>query len=70
MDMGIDEFRELIRIRENVGRHVKSLELCWSCQRVSECKLWLENEAAPVWLCGDCLAQLSCRQEEFILIAS
>lgn len=64
MDIGLAEFRELISIRENVHRSVESLELCWFCERICNCEQWLLNEAVPVWLCGECVGEVSCRLEE------
>jgi hypothetical protein len=64
MDMGLAEFREFISIRVNVHRSVASLELCWSCQRICECKKWFMNAAVPICLCSDCVGTVSCRLEE------
>jgi hypothetical protein len=48
------EIAELEAMRKNIRESVATLELCWSCQRVSDCDIAMVDDAAPVWLCGDC----------------
>ena len=48
----------------NVRLNVQMLEVCWSCQRVSECKHWLVNDSVPVWLCGRCVEEVSYRMAD------
>ncbi|MBI3894602.1 MAG: hypothetical protein HY313_01590 [Acidobacteria bacterium] len=59
----LEEVQELVQMRENIRRHVDSLELCWSCQRVSECEKKMVDDSAPVWLCGECREQIQLKQE-------
>ncbi len=54
MQLTITEFEELTQMRENIRRSVDALELCWSCQRVSECEPVVVDDAIPVWMCADC----------------
>ena len=54
MQLTITEFEELSQMRENIRRSVDALELCWSCQRVSECEPVVVDDAIPVWMCADC----------------
>ena len=61
MDLTVKEFQELIQMRENIRQKVHLLELCWSCQRVCECQQWLVNESVPVWLCPECVDEISYR---------
>ena len=61
MDLTAMEFRELITMRENIRRNVGLLEVCWSCQKVSECRQWLVNGCVPVWLCDECVEEVSYR---------
>ena len=58
------DFRELVTMRENIRAKVGLLELCWSCQRVSECRQWLINEMVPVWLCTTCVDEVSYRMTD------
>ena len=53
-----DELEELEAMRENIRQSVAALELCWSCQRVSQCDIAMVDDAAPVWLCRDCQSTL------------
>lgn len=53
----LEEFQELVRIKENVRRNANALELCWYCQRISECQEAGWHYGAPVWLCGECLSK-------------
>jgi len=49
------EIQELSQMKENISRSVNSLELCWSCERICECEEGLVDDAAPAWLCAECL---------------
>ena len=64
MENAILEPAELKRMRDQVSRTVNALELCWGCDRISECEPWLVNQAAPVWLCIECLCEVSYRLEK------
>ena len=50
--------KELVQMQENVRRVVQSLELCWRCQRVSECQKYILGNMVLVWLCPGCLSEL------------
>ena len=54
-DAGI---QELTQMRENI-RRMRSLELCWGCERICECEEGIVDDAAPVWLCGECQRRVS-----------
>ena len=54
MKIALEEFKELNRIRENVRRNTDALELCSSCQRISECERFVWDHGASVWLCKEC----------------
>ncbi len=47
---------EWIQMRENIRRVVGSLEVCWRCQRVSECRKYILGNS--VWLCNVCLGEM------------
>jgi len=64
MDNAGSRFGELKQMRENICRSVNSLELCWGCDRICECERWLINESLPVWLCHECLVEVSCNLEK------
>lgn len=64
MELTATEFQELIAMRHNIREKVDLLELCWSCQNVSECRQWLINESIPVWLCDKCVEEVSYRMAE------
>lgn len=49
---------EWIQMRENVRRVVGSLEICWRCQRVAECRKYILGNTVGVWLCSDCLGEM------------
>ena len=55
---------QLKQMRCHISEIVNSLELCSSCERISECQQLLVNEAVPVWLCGDCQVEFSYRLEK------
>ena len=50
--------QELQDMRQNIRRNLQALEVCWSCQRVSECEAYVIDNAAPVWLCAPCSQQM------------
>ena len=54
MQLTMTEFEELSQMKVNIRRSVDALELCWSCQRVSECEPVVVDDSAPVWMCSDC----------------
>ena len=58
-----EELDELEAMRRNVRERVATLELCWSCQRVSHCDVAMVDDAAPVWLCQDCQDKLLSRED-------
>ena len=64
MDLTAMEFRELITMRENIRHNVDLLEVCWSCQKVSECRQWLVNGNVPVWLCDECVEEVAYRMTD------
>ena len=47
MYASVEELKDLQEMRENIRRRVGALELCWSCQRVSDCEPALVDDAAP-----------------------
>ena len=53
------ELDELEAMRKNIRESVATLELCWSCQRVSHCDIAMVDDAAPVWLCRNCQNDLA-----------
>ena len=50
--------KEVAEMQENVRRAVQALELCWRCQRVSECQKYVLGNMVLVWLCPRCLVEL------------
>ena len=56
------EIEELLEMRENIRRSVEALELCWSCQRISECQPGYVDDGSIVWLCPECWTQTQSRQ--------
>ncbi len=50
--------KEWIEMRDNIRRAVDSLELCWRCQRVSECQKYILGNTILVWLCKSCLEEM------------
>jgi hypothetical protein len=64
MELTAMEFKELIAMRHNIREKVGLLELCWSCQNISECRQWLINESIPVWLCSKCVEEVCYRMTE------
>jgi len=64
MELTAMEFRELITMRANIREKIGLLELCWSCQKISECRQWLINDMVPVWLCNRCVDEVSYRMTD------
>ena len=58
MYKSLTELDELNEMRENIRRTVEALEVCWSCQRVSECEQRSVDDSASVWLCPECFTRL------------
>jgi hypothetical protein len=54
----VKEGQEMVEMKANVRRAVESLELCWRCQRVSECQKYVLGNLVLVWLCPSCLMEL------------
>ncbi|HWP83910.1 MAG TPA: hypothetical protein VNN17_01865 [Terriglobia bacterium] len=48
----------VMEMRENVRRAVHSLEVCWRCQRVSECRKYVLGNLVLVWLCQHCMTEM------------
>ena len=46
--------QDWIEMRENIHRAVCALEVCWKCQRVSECEKYILGNMVLVWLCQGC----------------
>jgi hypothetical protein len=55
--MNSTQLQELNRMRENVHRVINSLELCRSCEKITECQLWVFNGSGPKWLCSNCVSR-------------
>ena len=49
---------DLAAMRENVHRAVSSLDVCWRCQRVSECQKYILGNLVLVWLCPGCIGEM------------
>ena len=62
MQISLAEFQELTEMRENIRRTLEALELCWSCERVSECEPVVVDDGPPVWLCSQCAAKAQSRR--------
>jgi hypothetical protein len=62
MQLSITEFDELTQMRENIRRSIEALELCWSCQCISECEPAPVDDGPPVWLCAACNAKMRSQQ--------
>ena len=52
-----EERDELSEMREAVRYTVESLDLCWSCQRISECEFREIDDGPAVPLCRGCVAE-------------
>lgn len=63
MNEVLEAVQELVEMRENIRRHIQALELCWSCQRISECEQVVVDDGAPVWLCRVCREHVQLRQQ-------
>ena len=50
--------KDWIEMRENIQKAIGSLEICWKCQRVSECQKYVLGNMVIVWLCRGCLTEL------------
>ena len=50
--------QDWVEMRENIRRAVSALEVCWRCQRVSECQRYILGNLVLVWLCPDCLKEM------------
>ena len=50
--------KDWVAMRENIRRAVSSLEVCWRCQRVSECQKYVLGNMVLVWLCQGCLTEM------------
>lgn len=50
--------KESLEMRNNVRRAVQALELCWKCQKVSECQKYVLGQTVLVWLCRGCMAEM------------
>lgn len=50
--------KDWVRMRENIRRAIHALEVCWRCQRVSECRKYVLGNMLLVWLCPRCLEEL------------
>jgi hypothetical protein len=50
--------QEMMEMRENIRRAVCSLEVCWRCQKVSECQKYILGNLVLVWLCGGCMGEM------------
>ena len=48
----------LLEMKENVRRTVESLDVCWRCQNVTECRRHVFGNLVLVWLCTGCLADM------------
>ena len=49
---------EWVEMRDNIRRAVNSLDVCWRCQRVSECQKYVLGNLVLVWLCGGCMSEM------------
>lgn len=54
----------LNEMKENVRRAVQSLEVCWRCQNVSECRRHVLGNLVLVWLCGGCQTDMDQFKEQ------
>ena len=50
--------KDWVAMRENIRRAVDALDVCWRCQRVSECQKYILGNMVLVWLCQGCLAEM------------
>ena len=54
----LKETENLLEMRENIRRAVNSLEVCWRCQKVSECQKYILGNLVLVWLCQNCMTEM------------
>lgn len=54
----------MLEMRENVRRVVESLDVCWRCQNVTECRRHVLGNLVLVWLCAGCLQEMEHLQVE------
>jgi hypothetical protein len=54
-----EERQELRSLRETVRYNIEALELCWSCQKISECESRLIDDGPTVRLCRHCLRTIN-----------
>ena len=40
--------------KERIRQAVLALEICWRCQRITECEQYLAGNQVSVWLCRSC----------------
>lgn len=64
MYASVAELEELVRMREEVRRSVEALEVCWLCQRVSDCEQHPVDDGPPVWLCCACQEKLRAQRQK------
>jgi hypothetical protein len=50
--------QSLQEMKENVRRVVQSLDVCWRCQNVTECRRHVLGNLVLVWLCSGCLEDM------------
>ncbi|OFW22573.1 MAG: hypothetical protein A3H27_06445 [Acidobacteria bacterium RIFCSPLOWO2_02_FULL_59_13] len=50
--------KDWVRMRDNIQRAVLSLDICWKCQRVTECQKYILGNMVLVWLCQGCLEEM------------
>ena len=64
MNLSIMEMEELTEMKENIRRSIEALEVCCSCDYISECVAVLLDDEPPVWLCKQCHARLQERSRQ------
>ena len=64
MYTSVAEFEELVQMRENVRRSLQTLEVCWSCEKVSDCEQQVVDDGPPVWLCPACQETIRARLQK------
>jgi hypothetical protein len=69
MEMALAEYQELITLRRNIHSNVMSLEVCWSCERVSECGHSFGHDGGAVWLCKECMDCSFSQPEQDLAVA-
>lgn len=50
--------KEWVEMSKNIHRAVNSLEICWKCQKVSECHKYVLSQTILVWMCQGCLGEM------------